>query len=71
MRPRIAPLLALLFFTAACAAVVADPWMPEEYDGLKIGVVALALSNASILWAYFGIEPTPAARKPHGRRRSA
>lgn len=64
MRARLAPLLALLFFTAACALVIADPYAP---GAAKYAIVALALSNAAILWAYFGIAalPAPPPRRHH------
>jgi hypothetical protein len=73
MRQRLAPALALLFFTAACAIVVADPWLPPETDVVKLAIVAMALAQASILWAYFGVAPPPGRlRRGHrGRRRAA
>ena len=64
MRPRLAPYAALVFFIAACALLVAEAWLGE--DATKYAVVALALSNASILWFFYGI--TEPRYRRHGRR---
>jgi hypothetical protein len=62
MRRRLAPALAFLFLTTACALVVADAYAP----GLaKYAIGALALSNAALLWAYMDLL---GARAPHRRR---
>lgn len=52
MRARIAPTLAFLFFATACAWAVAEPW---HGDAIRYAIIFMALSNAAILSAYFGL----------------
>jgi hypothetical protein len=64
-----APTIALVFFVLTGAAILADPYVPG--GTLKYAVCFLGLSNAAILWAYFGVAPPPRPKLQHGRRKAA
>jgi hypothetical protein len=72
MSRHIAPTLALLFFITACALLITEPWLGLAPGvGIKWAIAALALSNAAILWGYFGVQPPIRKRRTHSRRRAA